>query len=295
MKKKLKDFCQSLGLDHVGIAPMGPYDELEERLLDRLQRGYSTGMEEQDIKKRIDPKVTMEDGESIIVVLFPYFTTHGEGANISKYTYPTDYHILAKDKLEEIGMFLNKEINNFKYQVFVDTGPLVDRDLARLAGLGYFGLNNHIITDVYGSYVFIGYIINNYPFEPDTPQQRNCIQCGACIEHCPGGALLGEFQMDPRKCLSFITQKKQDLTEQELQILRKNKSVFGCDICQDVCPHNKAIAYTPINEFKQDLMYSLNEEEIAALSNREFKKKYGNRAFSWRGKKVILRNFDVMK
>jgi epoxyqueuosine reductase len=146
--------------------------------------------------------------------------------------------MIVKDKLEQIGEFLTARILGFKYQAFVDNGPLADRNMAYLSGLGYYGVNAHIITDKYGSYVFIGYIINNYAFEADKPMDRTCIQCGRCVECCPGCAILGNFDINPLRCRSFITQKKGELTEQEENILRKSPLVYGCDICQDVCPWN---------------------------------------------------------
>lgn len=295
MKRKLNEFCKTLNIDYVGIAPVGPYKELEKTLKDRIDRGYITGMEEKELKKRIDPKETMKDAKSIIVCLFPYFIGDYEYANISKYTYSIDYHIIIREKLEKIGRYLKENIEGFSYEAFVDTGPLVDRYLAYQAGLGYFGINNHIITEKYGSFVFIGYILNNYNFEEDKPLDKTCIKCGECIRKCPGGAILGDFKIDPRKCASFITQKKEGLTEEEIHILKKSNKVFGCDICQDVCPHNQKIVHTNMEEFKKDLIYTLKEDDISEMSNKAFKRIYKDRAFSWRGRKIILRNINVLK
>ncbi len=292
MKEKLKLYCKSLNIEYIGIASIGPYKELEEILRDRQRKGYITGFEEPDIQIRIDPKRTMCDVESIIVCLFPYFTGYPRESNLSKYAHSIDYHLLIQRKLNQIGEYLKGQIEGFHFQSYVDTGPLVDRYLAYLAGLGYFGLNNHIITDQYGSYVLIGYLLNNYPFEPDVPMDRVCDCCGLCIEKCPGSALLGNFEMDPNKCCSFITQKKEALNHQEIDILRRTKTIFGCDICQDVCPHNQNIQHTNLEEFKKDLIFTVHKKEIEEMSNKDFKRKYGDRAFSWRGKKVILRNLD---
>lgn len=295
MKTILKDFCSSIGIEYAGIADIGPYNELEVILKDRIAKGYYTGMEEVDIKKRIDPSRTMKNVKSIIVCIFPYFTGNMEGANISKYTYSLDYHIIAGERLKDIGEFLTSRIEGFEYKCFVDSGPLVDRYLAYLAGIGYFGVNSSIITDKYGSYLFIGYILNNYPFEPDEPMDRTCIKCGECVKRCPGAAILGDFSINPKRCISYITQKKGELTEEEIEILNKNPMVFGCDICQDVCPHNQGIEITNMAEFKKDLIYKLEYDEISGISNKEFKRRYGDRAFSWRGKGIILRNFKNIK
>lgn len=291
MKQKLLKFCNDIGIEYTGIAHTGPYYDLESILRDRIKNGYYTSFEEKELARRIDPSLTMEGVKSIIVCLFPYFTGMVEDTNISKYTYPKDYHIIAGEKLRRIGEFLKSEIQGFEYKPFVDSGPLVDRYLASISGLGFFGINSHIINDKYGTYFFIGYILCNYAFEPDKKIDRTCIKCGECVRRCPGNAILGDFNINPNRCISYITQKKGELSEKEIEILNNNHMVFGCDICQDVCPHNRKIEHTNMEEFKKDLLYSLDYNEINGMSNKEFKKKYGDRAFSWRGKGIIVRNF----
>lgn len=295
MKQNIKNYCRELNIDYVGIAGIGPYYELEKILKDKIDKGYYTGLEEDDIQKRIDPRLTMENVESVIVCLFPYFSGNVENTNISKYTHGLDYHILVKEKLEKLSKMIKKEIDEFEYKIFVDNGPLVDRYLAQISGLGYFGINNNIINDEYGSYVFIGYIMTNIKLEKDDILDKTCINCGECIRKCPGEALLGNFEMNPKKCLSFITQKKEELNNEEKKLFKNNPTVFGCDICQDVCPHNKKINITKINEFKEKLIYNIDYDEINTISNKEFKRRYRDRAFSWRGRKIILRNLDIIK
>lgn len=294
MKDKLVEYCSKLNIDLVGIAPIGPYWELGERLKARVETNQLTGFEEQDINLRIDPRLTMPEVKSVIVCLFPYYIGEVEESNISKYTYGKDYHLVIKEKLNKIGEFLSDSINGFSFKSYADIGPMSDRYLAYLAGLGYFGINSHIITDKYGSYVLIGYILNNYPFEPDKPLDKTCKKCGACVRECPGQIILGNFDIDPRMCRSYITQIKRDLTKEEIEILQKTNLVYGCDICQDVCPHNIEIEATIIDEFKKELIYNLEEKELRSISNKEFTRRYRNRAFSWRGRKILLRNFDYI-
>lgn len=294
MKQKIKKYCKNLKIDYAGIAGIGPYYELEKILKNKIDKGEYTGLEEKDIQKRINPRLTMENVESVIVCLFPYFSGNVENTNISKYTYATDYHILVREKLEQLSKMMKNDINEFEYKIFVDNGPLVDRYLAQISGLGYFGINNNIINDEYGSYVFIGYMMTNIKLEADNSLDKTCIKCGQCIEKCPGGALLGNFEMDPNKCLSFITQKKEELTQEEKELLKNNPNIFGCDICQTICPHNKKINITNIDEFAGNLMYKIDYDEISAISNKEFKRRYRNRAFSWRGRKIILRNLEII-
>lgn len=208
MKETLRKFCNSIHIECMGIAGIGPYWELERILKERIDKGQYTEFEEKDLKKRIDPKATMENVQSIIVCIFPYYVGERPEANIAKYTCGLDYHTVIRDKLEAIGNFLTKQLPEFEYKTFVDNGPLVDRYLAYLAGLGFYGINSHIITEKYGSYVAIGYILTNYPFTVDKPLQRTCLQCGKCSKACPGEIILGNFAIDPRRCKSYLTQKK---------------------------------------------------------------------------------------
>lgn len=294
-KNKLKEFCKSIGINCVGIAGVGPYHDLENIIKDRTKKDFITGMEETSIEKRINPRASMENAESIIVCAFPYFVEDVVDSNLSKYCYGMDYHIVVKEKLQQIADYIDSEIEGFQYMIFSDNGPLVDRYLASVSGIGYYGINNNIITDEYGSFVFIGYIINNYYFEPDKKSEKSCVKCGKCITSCPGKAILGDFEMNPKKCLSYVTQKKEDLSEDEKIALKNNKKIFGCDICQDVCPHNISISKTNIKEFKEELIYNLKEEEINNISNKEFRRRYKEKAFSWRGKKIIQRNIEILE
>ncbi|CEI74045.1 MULTISPECIES: tRNA epoxyqueuosine(34) reductase QueG [Romboutsia] len=293
-KEKLKEYFKSLGLDTVGITGVNVNYELEKKLKERIEKEHITGMEEPILENRINPKNIMKDAKSIIVCAFPYHIDNEKESNLSRYCRGLDYHIVAKELLQKVCDYLDENIEGFEYKIFVDNGPLVDRELAYLSGIGYFGINNNIITDKYGSYVFIGYIINNYEFSLDKPLDKECMKCGKCVKYCPGNALLGNYDMNPRKCLSYITQKKEELSLEEVKAIKNSGKIFGCDICQEVCPHNKNIKETHIEEFMKDLILNLDFEEIDEISNKEFKRRYGNRAFSWRGKKIIKRNIEII-
>jgi len=295
LKDMLLSICKNLNIENVGVAPVGPYRELEKILRKRSQLVSGVALDEAEFKKRIDPCETFLDAQSVIVCLFPYFAGKNIKTNLAKYAHSRDYHLIIIEKLNVIGNFLKQHIEDFKYAAFTDNGPLIDRHLAYLAGLGFFGLNQHIINEQYGSYVLIGYMINNYPFKADQPIKKKCCQCGACIEKCPGKALGESYQMNTTKCISFITQKKGELDVEEVSSLKENNLVFGCDFCQDICPHNLKIPITPIKEFHENLIYELNEKDVEGLSNRQFIVKYGERAFSWRGKQPIIRNLRLCR
>ena len=159
------------------------------------------------------------------------------------------------------------------------------------AGLGRVGKNGLLINDKYGSFHFIGYVITDMKLEKSKPDFTGCIECGKCIKACPGGALGSK---DFSKCLSHITQKKGELTEWEKNLIRENRTAFGCDICQLVCPMND-FKITPLPEFRENLSCRIEKSDFESLTNREFKEKFGNKAYSWRGKGVLLRNLEILE
>jgi len=232
------------------------------------------------------------NGKSAVVCLFPYFSGYREG-NLSLYSHSIDYHKIVSDKLKCLSDFIKSISPGSSADHFCDIGPEVDRLLAYNAGLGFYGKNRMLINDEYGSYFFIGYVLCDLKLPPDRPLKKTCLNCKKCFKACPGKALSKEG-LDINKCASHISQKKGALTDEEIDILKKSKLVFGCDACQKACPHNKIIP-SPMEEFTRDLMPEISYGDILGLSNREFIRKYGSRAFSWRGKGVIERNLKYLK
>jgi len=289
MKKEIKEVAKKINIEYIGIAPVTRYFELEERIRKRNEKYGVSEFEEKELELRVNPKKMFSWAKSIIVCLFPYYTGENTDSNISKYARIPDYHKVVKDKLTIIGEYI-KSTKGSKYEVFSDTGVLHDRYLAYLAGLGFFGINTCLINEKYGSYFFIGYIITDLELECDIPQKKQCLNCGKCVKNCPGGALDEEGTLNANRCVSYITQLK-EMTEEQSRILDAQKMVYGCDVCQEICPHNKNALKTPIKEFYEKRETILHKKELEKLSNREFKKKYGDFPFSWRGKGAILKNF----
>lgn len=229
----------------------------------------------------------LENAKSIIVYLVPYFNGI-KPKNISMYAAGEDYHFVCKKISSEIGMLLSE--HGHKHISFADSGPLTERKLAYKAGLGIIGDNGFLINKKYGSYTFIGYIITDLALPESEIINKQCKKCGACYKACPGNAL-SKDGFNENKCLSYITQKKAELTEEEKELIKKTGCIWGCDVCQNACPMNKNVEISPLEEFKKNLILCIKNEY---LSNKEFKNKYKNRAFTWRGKSVIYRNLSIL-
>ncbi len=232
---------------------------------------------------------------SVIVCLFPYPSTTYPNSNLAKYTYFSDYHLLIKAHLNLVGRHIGERYADFQYIAHTDTGPFDDRKLAYNAGLGFYGLNGCLINEAYGSWFLIGYLLTNHILPLDTPLNKSCRRCGKCIEACPGKAITADRGFEISRCKSYLTQKKGALNPAEIAIIKKTALVFGCDTCQDVCPHNTATTYNCLEEFRTDILHTIHYEDLADLSQKDFRRRYGNRAFSWRGKNILLRNLEYLQ
>lgn len=290
MKEKIKAFAAQLHIEYLGIVSAEPMCELKEKLLLSREKYGMIPFEEKDIDKRCNPLLTMENAKSIIVCLFPYTNNMDDVQNISAYARIPDYHKVAGAYLSQICSFIRDAEPDCNLIPFVDNGPLADKYLAYLAGLGFQGKHTLLINEKYGSFCFIGYIITDLSMEADKPMDQTCVNCRACIEACPGKALESDGMIDARKCISFITQTK-EITKEQKEILSSQPYVYGCDICQQVCPHNRDLPCIPIPEFSQPTLKQLDKAELEMMSGREFKRKYANFSFAWRGKDAILKNF----
>lgn len=285
--------ARRLQLDQVGTVAL----PLSARLTEILSQEHAPcPFTPQDIHARTQPERLLPDARSVIVVLFPYRTERGidPAANLSRYTWSRDYHLICRHYLDRLGARLAAHLPDDVFLPFVDTSPLPDRYLAYAAGLGFFGRHRSLINPRYGTYVTIGGLITTHPFPAATVDSRSCYACNRCLTACPGNALT-PTDFDYTRCKSYLTQKKGDLSPEEIAILRKNPLVFGCDTCQDVCPHNEEAALSPLPEFAQDQLRRIDADTLTAHSNRTFRDAYGDRAWAWRGKGVLLRNHRYLQ
>ena len=284
----LQEFCKELHIYEFGIAPWPLPDTAKNILYESNPCPFTAA----DVEERLRG-TTEFTPKSAIVCLFPYYIEHSGPSNLSRYTWGTDYHLVINEYLDKLIEKLQKMNTSAQFSIHCDTSPLADRYMAYLAGLGFYGKNNCFISPKWGSYVMIGTILTTLEFEPNTPLGQSCMGCNRCITACLGQCLgHDEFKYDT--CKSYLTQKKGDLTNEEETIIGKTPLVFGCDVCQEVCPHNQSIPATPIPEFQHVEPY-IDINEIETLTNKEFKAKYGHRAFSWRGKKILIRNQNIIE
>ncbi len=231
-------------------------------------------------------KSYIPDGtKSVIVALFPYYLGEDayEGSNISRYAVVPDYNDFMKYRLDRASERLKEFYPSEEFVAFCGNSPFPEVSLAQRAGLGSKGRNGLLLTEKYGSWVFIGEIATTAYIEPSDNTLNLCDGCDLCIRNCPTGALFhGGF--DPDLCLSAITQKKKPLTAEQENLIKSVGCVWGCDICQKSCPKNKGAQRTEIEEF-------LNGVKLCA----EYGDDLTDRAYGWRGAKVIERNLDLLK
>ena len=224
-----------------------------------------------------------QNSSAAIAMIFPYYNKNAMGGNISAYCSVADYHIVVMEQLKSICNDLKNKYPDHSFEPFVDASPIDEVDMAVKAGLGVKGDNSLLITEKWGSFVFIGEIVTDMEIATVLHPHKSCMHCGRCKNSCPGKAT-GDGRVITERCASHISQKKGELTAEETQILKNAKTVFGCDICQMVCPHNKNISEGE-NLFSKDIMNTVEKETVAQI--------YKSRAFGFRGLKTLERNLDI--
>lgn len=292
MEQKIRTFCESLGIDTMGFMPCRRLDELVPFYTQREEKKLQNEFEPKDLELRVNPLHYMPEGKTILSIAFPYHHREEEVLNgFSTYTKRLDYHRVVKGYLEQIKVFI--ENLGGKAMTFVDSNTLPERYIAYLAGVGFIGKNNMLITKKYGSYVFLGEIITD--LEVNSKEERTqaemlaykeCGSCERCLKECPTKSI-NKVQCNPNICLSYLTQKK-ELSEKEMKLLKGN--IFGCDYCQLECPYNIKAMASNIEAFRRLDFMEEQAEIYAKMDNAFFKQKLSGTSCGWRGKNVIRRN-----
>jgi len=223
--------------------------------------------------------------QTVIVCAFPYLVKENGKRNLSYYACVTDYHIVVMNILKGVSQELS-QLTGGTFEPFSDNSPIREVSTAVKAGIGVLGDNGLLITEKYGSFVFIGEIVTDIKTDIAQSECKSCVHCGMCRKNCPAQALADGF-VNESVCLSALTQKKGELSVEETELIRKNKLAWGCDTCQTVCPMNRNRSETYINEFKDSAHHYLEKSEISD--------RIKNSAYNWRGKKTITRNIEIFQ
>ena len=240
----IKNKAIELGFISCGISKSGFLEDEVDRFEHWLKNNYHGKMSymERNFDKRMDTSKLVEGSKSVISLLYNYYPEHKiehkNNFKISKYAYGKDYHFIIKDKLKTLLNDMREEIGNIHGRVFVDSAPILERAWAKKSGLGWVGKNTNLINKKTGSFFFIAEIIVDLELNYDNEVKDYCGSCTACLDSCPTNALYEPYKIDASKCISYFTI---ELKEQFPDDLKKdfNDWIFGCDICQDVCPWNK--------------------------------------------------------
>ncbi len=241
----LREEAQRLGFSFVGISKAGRLDDEARRLEAWLNRGLHGQMHymAKHFDKRVDPRRLVPGAKSVVSLLYNYYPEQRrqdpEAPKISRYAYGKDYHYVLKPKLKSLLQFLHEQIGEIEGRCFVDSAPVLERDWARRSGNGWVGKNTLLIHPKAGSYFFLAELIIDLELTPDGPMKDYCGTCRRCIEACPTDAIAPEgYLVDGSKCISYLTIELREAIPDEFRGTMENW-MFGCDICQEVCPWNR--------------------------------------------------------
>ncbi|SFE01000.1 epoxyqueuosine reductase [Lentibacillus persicus] len=298
LRQDVIDYSKKIGIDKIGFASADVFESLKDRLKRQQELGFQSGFEKGSVEERTEPDRLMPEAKSIISIALAYPSRIKDGPKSTKEerrgvfcraSWGTDYHEVLRERLTKLSNFIKEKMPEAETKVMVDTGELSDRAVAERAGIGFSGKNTAIITPEFGSYVYLGELITNVPFEPDTPLEDGCGSCTKCLDACPTGALVQGGQLNAQRCLAFLTQTK-DFMPDEFRPKIGN-FIYGFDTCQVVCPYNKRVDFHNHPEFEPEPDVAKPKlKPMLSISNREFKETFGHVAGSWRGKKPLQRN-----
>lgn len=281
--EQIKERSRSIGFDKVGIVAANALTGEGERLREWLGRGFNGQMAwlEREPEKRIDPRLLFHDARSVVVVAANYYTDHKHdernmAGKISRYAWGDDYHDVVGDKLKELLAWIRSVEPAADGKVCVDTAPIMDKAWAVRAGLGWIGKHSNVITTEIGSWIFIGSILLNIDLDHDTQiVDDHCGTCTACIDACPTQAIVGPYVVDSRKCISYATIELRTDTLPDEITGNQQGWLYGCDICQDVCPWNRFETPTAEARFEPRLgETSLDLDEVLTMTHDDYVERF---------------------
>ena len=299
----IKNKALDIGFDLVGVSPVGSFPE-NQFYKEWLNKGYSgeMGYMERNFERREDVRNILPGAKSIISCAINYNTDHPYSTElsdkkkgwISRYAWGDDYHDCVKEKLEVLMDHISSLYpRDVVCRVYVDTGPVLERVYGKYAGIGWVGKNTCLINQEIGSWVFVGEIIADIELEYDSPVADRCGTCTRCIDACPTNALLEPYVLDSRLCISYLTIEIKNKIPQDLREGIQN-NIYGCDICQDVCPWNKRAPISEMKEFEpRDDLYNPSLSSLSGISPEEFRELFRGSPIKRTKRRGLLRNIMV--
>ncbi len=294
----VKQIAKDLGFDFCGISKADFLEEQAPRLESWLknQMHGQMGYMENHFDKRLDPRLLVPGAKSVISLLLNYYPEkeieQDNNYKISKYAYGADYHIVIKEKLFEFLFRIEEKIGKVDARVFVDSAPVMDKVWAEKSGLGWMGKHTNLINREIGSFFFIAELILDLPLETDGPIQDYCGTCTRCIDACPTDAISQAYVVDGSKCISYLTiELKENMPIAEEFKGKMENWVFGCDICQDVCPWNRFSKPTQINDFKPlEELFQWKRNDWENIQEETFSRTFSKSAVKRAKLKGLMRN-----
>ena len=296
----IKNEAKRLGFISCGISRAEFLEDEAPRLEKWLKMKMNGEMKymENYFEKRLDPRKLVDDAKSIISLTYNYYPEdlqNKEAPKISKYAYGMDYHYVIKEKLNFFLTFIKDKIGNVHGRAFVDSAPILEKAWAAKSGIGWVGKNSNLITKQVGSFYFLAELIVDLDLDYDTIESDHCGQCTACIDSCPTQAITQPYVVDGSKCISYFTIELKENIPKEFKG-KFDDWVFGCDVCQDVCPWNKFSKShkEPLFQSSSELM-KMSRDEWNEITEETFNKIFKNSAVKRTGYKGLTRNLNFIK
>lgn len=298
--KFIKAEAKRLGFLSCGISKAAFLEEEAPRLESWLNKNHHGEMKymENHFDKRLNPTLLVDDAKSVISLLLNYYPSEIQNTDsykISKYAYGQDYHFVIKEKLKELLQTIQTEIGEVSGRAFVDSAPVLDKAWAAKSGLGWIGKNSNLLTQQVGSFYFIAELVVDLDLEYDYATTDHCGTCTACIDACPTEAIVSPYVVDGSKCISYFTIELKENIPQEMKG-KMDDWIFGCDVCQDVCPWNRFSKShnEPLFNPNPELL-SMTKKEWEEITEDTFKKVFKNSAVKRTKLDGIKRNIKFLK
>ena len=298
LKRMVKDYALELGFDLVAVTSAERFAEDEAVTLERIRDGLMDGLpwySEERVRRGCSPQELLPGARSIIAAGISYNLpegleedqNHAARGKVARYAWGDDYHHVLKKKLKALVEGMSDRLGSrVQARWYVDDGPMLDRAAAQRSGLGWFGKNTNILTSSHGSWVVLGQVVTDLELEPDPPLKKTCGQCRLCIDACPTGAIVGPYVLDNTLCISYQTIENRGAIPRALRPMMLDW-VFGCDICQEVCPVNVKAMYTREQAFQKRRFTSLELVGLLEMTEQQFRDRFQNSPIK-RAKRVGL-------